>query len=85
MPFAAVGVGPRNALLALIALAPILHYAGHHELVTGLWEDPAWVRALVHGPTWLLLLGPPGLIRLAAKRTRETGHPPHPTDVRPVG
>lgn len=56
VPFLAAGAGPRPALMTLIALAPLLHYAGHRELITGLWDDPAWLRASVHGPAWLALL-----------------------------
>lgn len=80
VPFAAVGAGPRNALLTLIALAPLLHYGSHHELITGVWHDPAWLRALVHGPVWLLLLGPQISARLARKRARAPRGPPRATD-----
>ena len=56
VPFAATAAGPRLPLIALVAVAPILHYASHRELLTGQWEDPAWVRALVHGTVWLFIV-----------------------------
>lgn len=45
----------RGAMLALIALAPLLHHPGWLELRDGRWEDLALVRAAVHVPVWLWL------------------------------
>lgn len=44
------------AVLALAAMAPLLHHPGWIELRTGVWTDLWWVRAMVHLPVWTLFL-----------------------------
>jgi alpha-1,6-mannosyltransferase len=59
LPFAVLeDFPPRRAILALAFLSPLLHHPGWLELSTGEWTDLGWVRALVHLPTWALLLAP---------------------------
>lgn len=54
LPMLAVGRGP--AALWLLAAAPLLHQAAHHELLRGSWEIAAELRALVHLPAWFLVV-----------------------------
>ena len=70
LPFAAAGVGPRGPMLTLIALSPLLHYAGHRELITGRWSDPAGLRAVVHGSVWVMLLA--SVLRRGSKQVART-------------
>jgi hypothetical protein len=55
LPFVPFAGPARRAMIALAVLAPLLHHPAHIERVTGEWTDLFWVRALVHGPVWILL------------------------------
>jgi hypothetical protein len=49
-------LGPaRHAALALASLAWLGHLPDHLETATGAWDDPAWGRALLHLPVWILV------------------------------
>jgi hypothetical protein len=56
LPFAPFMGALETASLALVSAAWLGHHAGHLELIDGRWADLWWVRALMHGPAWALLL-----------------------------
>lgn len=56
LPFWALGTWGAGAMGVMLVLAPLLHHPGWLALTTDTWTDVPWVRALVHVPTWALLV-----------------------------